>query len=58
MDTVQKAEKYTFFLRVGAFALDWTITAPIVFFAVASLIPRFTYVPEELGSAEGLPFLY
>ena len=56
MDTVKKAEKYTFFLRIGAFALDWVITAPIVFFAVGALIPRFTYGPEEIGNAEGLAF--
>ena len=56
MDTVQKAEKYTFFLRVGSFLLDWAITAPIIFFAVGALIPRFTYGPEEIGNAEGLAF--
>lgn len=56
MDTVQKAEKYTFFLRVGSFLLDWAITAPIVFFAVGVLIPQFTYGPEEIGNAEGLAF--
>ena len=56
MDTVEKAEKYTFFLRIGAFALDWAIAAPIVFFCVGALIPRFTYGPEEIGNAEGLAF--
>ena len=56
MDTVEKAEKYTFFLRVASFLLDWAITAPIVFIAVAALIPRFTYGPGEIGSAEGLAF--